>query len=364
MMIDIVSFTGNSGLTDYSVSLAREWAKVASVRLVTAHSVSDDYLKFGFSVKKIFRRSRHLIFDYPRVFFLFIFATTPRVLVFQSWLKLPLIDALLVLLCRARGHRCIGVVHDTLPHHPHRLSGLFLRIYYSSFCGLIAHSEVSQRDLRSMGVRLPINVVPHGVYDIFLTKPKSAREARDVLTLPQDRAIVLYFGHIDSRKGCLEFLEAASMMRDDQRFFFLMAGRNDLHGEDASLLEKYRSCSNLRIDDRHIPFEDVQLYFQASDVVALIYREGTTSGVLKLAVCFGNYVLATPVGDLNDAIHRNLALPVSMDLGIAAGFQAALDRWASLSCEIDERRGILDEERGRTSWSKVLNGYQDLLSVV
>ena len=69
-------------------------------------------------------------------------------------------------------------------------------------------------------------------------------------------------------------------------------------GEQAvERLEKAKSYSNCLIVDRRIDFQDVEKYFSAADIIALPYLEGTTSGVLKLALAFGKPVVATNVGD-------------------------------------------------------------------
>jgi len=58
----------------------------------------------------------------------------------------------------------------------------------------------------------------------------------------------------------------------------------------------------MRVHDQRIPFEEVERYFAACDVVALPYLEGTTSGVLKLALAFGKPVAASQVGDFPEEI--------------------------------------------------------------
>jgi glycosyltransferase involved in cell wall biosynthesis len=56
------------------------------------------------------------------------------------------------------------------------------------------------------------------------------------------------------------------------------------------------------VADHLIAHEEVQKYFAACDVVALPYREGTTSGVMKLAMAFGKPVICTDVGDFSESV--------------------------------------------------------------
>src|SRR5262249_11018013 len=143
-------------------------------------------------------------------------------------------------------------------------------------------SDASQRDLRALGVTAPILVVPHATHDLFMTQDLTKEEAREKLGLAKDKVIYLQFGHIDTRKGCLEFVEVARRCVDVASVHFVMAGKNDLSRSDNALLDAQRDLPNLTLVEGFVPLEEVQLYFIACDVVAAPYREGTTSGVYRL----------------------------------------------------------------------------------
>ena len=51
----------------------------------------------------------------------------------------------------------------------------------------------------------------------------------------------------------------------------------------------------------------MQVFFKAADVVILPYKEGSTSGVLKVAMAFGVPAIATKVGELPEAVINNNA---------------------------------------------------------
>ena len=104
MKIEIVCFTGDSGLTDYSVSLGRALARLATVSLVTAASLPARFDHFGFVVRRLFRRSRHYPIDIWRFLF-HVLRTRPDWLVFQGPLKFAFVDGLVVRLLRLSGLR-------------------------------------------------------------------------------------------------------------------------------------------------------------------------------------------------------------------------------------------------------------------
>lgn len=328
MKIEVVCFTGDSGLTDYAVSLCRSLARLGVVSLVTATSLPGRFNGLGFDVHRLFRRSRHYPLDIWR-FLAHVLRTRPDWLIFQGPLKFAFVDALLVRCLRLAGHRLAITVHDVLPHYPTRWSRWAFAFYYRSFDRVIAHSHAARQALAAMGVKGEVLVVPHGIYDIFRLQEMDRQTARAQLGgfEPGDFA-VLFFGHLEPRKGLLPYLEAARMMTDVPGVRFMLAGANDMarHGPDhAAALEQARSLPHVLLHDRRIPFEEVERYFAACDVVALPYLEGTTSGVLKLALAFTRPVVATRVGDFPEQLPPGGGILIEAGDNLAAHFVAALE---------------------------------------
>lgn len=310
MNVEIVSFTGDSGIADYAVSLARQMRVHATVRVVTSDRLPDRFKHMGFEVVIAFRRTRNLPVDLVR--FLFgVINRKPNWLILQGPLKWPVVDALLLVFFRAVGIKVAITVHDVLPHYPTPISRYTYPLYYRAANKLIAHSEAARAKLGSLGVRRPVLLVPHGVYDLFRLTNVSKNESRDLLGLPKDKQICLFFGHLETRKGLIDFIEAARQMQTDRDYHFLIAGSPDNHDKSAS----YRAClvdaaslPNVTLLAKRIPFEEVERVFLASDCVALPYHEGTTSGVLKLALAFALPVLTTPVGDFPEQVPKGAGI--------------------------------------------------------
>lgn len=321
MKIEVVSFTGNSGLTDYAVSLARALAEYSEARVVSADSLSHRFDAMGFKVERVFRRARHYPVDIFR-YFAGVLKRRPDWVLLQGPLKFPVLDAVIVRLLRRFGIRAAVTVHDVLPHHPRPWSVAEYGFYYRSFDKVIAHSEVAGQRLKQMGVMRDILVVPHGIYDLFnLTGIRQAEARQKIGGLDEEDFVVLFFGLLDPRKGLMEFLSMAKAACGQTRLAFLVAGGNPLqkHGQHyVDRFEAARSLPNLVIHDTRIAFEEVENYFAACDVVALPYLEGTTSGVLKLALAFGKPVVATKVGDLPEQVPVGAGVLIPCEFNISS----------------------------------------------
>ncbi|HRH78557.1 MAG TPA: glycosyltransferase, partial [Cellvibrionaceae bacterium] len=189
--------------------------------------------------------------------------------------------------------------------------------YYRSFDKAIVHSLASAAAIKDMGVGSSTLVVPHGIYDIFNLSNLTQSSARDYFPqIKKSSTVVLFFGNLESRKGLWEILNTAYTLQNNDEFFFVIAGAPHLgsSGERAvERLEKAKSYSNCLIVDRRIDFQDVEKYFSAADIIALPYLEGTTSGVLKLALAFGKPVVATNVGDFPEQVPDGAGIFIEPD---------------------------------------------------
>ncbi|MHB1325373.1 MAG: glycosyltransferase family 4 protein [Thermoleophilia bacterium] len=307
----ITVYTGNSGLTHYSYCLARALRESgAEITLVTNRNYELDFLPAKFPIEKIFRRSRYFPVDIFRFWRKFR-QRRPDVVHYQSFLKFPALELLLLELQKRSGAGLICTAHDWLPHHRRFYHRALFGRYYRSFDRVIVHSDAGKRFLMDvLGVKAECLLeIPHGNYGFLSTDGSLTRaSARQRLGLEPERLWFLFFGRIDPHKGLDLALRALAEIKPEEVEppppGLIIAGN-----PEAESLEKYnRLITELGIGNRvklfpgHIPVEEIQLYFQAADAVVLPYRESSTSGVAHLAMGFGKPVVATAVGGLVDVI--------------------------------------------------------------
>lgn len=361
MKVEIVSFTGTSGLTDYAVSFAARLREHAQTMLVTAVSLPEYFDSLGFPVVRVFRRTRHYPLDVVR-FFVGVLRRRPDFIVLQGPLKFAWLDGMLVRLIRLFGVRAAVTVHDLLPHYPRKWSATEYGFYYRSFDKVIVHSEAARQGLMQFGVKAPVLVVPHGAYDVFRLSGVTRDEARRRVGVHAEDFVVLFFGHLEPRKGLLEFIEVARRLGNVPHLKFVIAGGNDMAHHGASYratLESAKAMRNVLVRDERIPFEDVENYFAASDLVALPYREGTTSGVLKLAIAFEVPVVASRVGDFPEQVPQGGGILIDPGEGMATALAEAV---LKVFAAPERFHGGMRVAAQACDWKPIARAYYEFLS--
>ncbi|AYJ48099.1 glycosyltransferase [Rhodococcus sp. P1Y] len=313
---------------------------------------------------QLFRRSRHYPIDivkFTRLWFRYRLSSD---FIFQGPLKFPLLESLLVRFMRQLGARCAVVVHDVVPHYRRPFGPFIYKIYYRSFSARVFHTGSAKSAIDASNSKFAENsvVVPHGNYDIFNTKSLTRETARAVLNLPagSNRLVVLSFGNIEDRKGIHELLDAhVELTNSGVDPITIIAGKRmfDSSSRLAITLKSDHLPDDVVLADYRIPFDQVQNYFSACDVVVLPYREGSTSGVLKLAMAFGKPVVAAPVGDLR--------FEVNGDLGILMKENWDASELAQSIATINERLGTFSElvrvESAKYGWTEIVDKVVSLL---
>lgn len=188
---------------------------------------------------------------------------------------------------------------------------LSLRLLYGAVDHVFVHTPKMKRELVDdfHVAEHKVTVVPFGINDVIPASSATRQEARHRLGFgPEDR-VLLFFGNIAPYKGVQDVVRAlADLVREDGRFTLIIAGPvkdgscEPYREEIERLIEDLGLAKHVRTEIRHIPDEDVGLFFRASDVSVLPYRRVYQSGVLALSYAQGLPVIAADVGSLREDV--------------------------------------------------------------
>lgn len=97
---------------------------------------------------------------------------------------------------------------------------------------------------------------------------KTKEECRNLLTLPQDKKLVLYTGHLYAWKGANVLLEAVRNFQEARDIVFVFVGGTGPDITDFKHRVKVMELNNVMIVG-HVPHSMVPLYLRAADIVVL-----------------------------------------------------------------------------------------------
>ena len=182
-----------------------------------------------------------------------------------------------------------------------------LQASYRFADAVLVHSEFQREELIQFA-RVEadkVHLVPHGPY-LYENTGQTREALRAALNIPISAEVALFFGQIRKDKNLGTFL--AALAESDTDSHLIVAGQPGGRHESA---EHYRSlAAELGIAERvhfffgHVPDAEVARYFEASDWVALPYRETFTSqsGVLNIAAQFNRPVLVSNAPVLSETV--------------------------------------------------------------
>jgi glycosyltransferase involved in cell wall biosynthesis len=236
----------------------------------------------------------------------------PDIIVVRFWIPFmgPALGTLLRQV-KKNGHTKVICIADNVIPHEHRPGDRsFTRYFLKSCDGFITMSEKVMADLRKFEPHSHARLVQHPLYDNFgeaITKTA----ARQILGLPLQDKIILFFGFIRQYKGLDLLLEAMNEPAvKENRIKLLIAG--EFYEDEKpyrEIIDKHQLKDAVILKNHFIPDHEVRNYLCAADLVVQPYRNATQSGVTPLAYHFEKPMVVTNVGGLPGLVpHKKVGL--------------------------------------------------------
>jgi glycosyltransferase involved in cell wall biosynthesis len=216
-------------------------------------------------------------------------ATTRTLLLTLDWL-------------RARRCRIVWTAHNVAAHEGRypKAEAAFWRAFTPRVDAFFALSEASREEVRARFPELrarPAFVVPHHHYRGEYPDGVSQSQARARLDLPQDARIALFFGRVLEYKNVPALIDAfRALPPSDEPALLVVAGKPNDRASERSVRRAASADPRVRLHLHFVPQEAAQLWFRASDLVVLPYREILNSGSAVLALGFDRPVLLPRAG--------------------------------------------------------------------
>jgi glycosyltransferase involved in cell wall biosynthesis len=210
--------------------------------------------------------------------------------------------------CKSLGIMIIWEMHNILPHGYAESDKKQCRWFYEKSDAIIFHSghDIQRaKDLLGTNTDKIHTIIPHGNFNESYENTISKEKARNNLNIPDNSRALLCFGFIRKNRGYEYLLEA---VKDMENTIVVIAGKLEDKEVYRNLLAYEKRLPQLRLFVKWIPDEEIQYYFNASDIVVLPYTDITTSGVIPLAYAFSRPVITTNIGGLRDIVNDDTGI--------------------------------------------------------
>lgn len=234
-----------------------------------------------------------------------IYFAQPKVL---RWASI-VVMILKIILAKFAGYKILWTVHNIVSHDSINskqeitINKVIARVVNK----VIVHCEYARGIIvDNWGiVANKIMVIPHGSYIGYYPNKCSHSDAKKRLKICEDEFIFLFFGMLRGYKGVKELLDSFEKVRRIKKNVHLVIAGKPQNEFIRREIEQISSDKNISLHLQHISDNDIQFFFNASDVVVLPYLNILTSGAAILALSFGKPVIAPAKGCLPELLDES-----------------------------------------------------------
>ena len=286
----------------------------------------------------------------------------PDIVIFTYWMSFfaPCFAKIARVIKRNRKTKCIGLIHNMIPHEKSLLDKLFPPYFVKVMDGFVALSKSVLDDVKSLdNQNKPKCFVPHPLYDHF-GDILDRNEALKHLNLAPNYRYFLFFGLVRAYKG-LDLLIDAFADERLRKYPVKLIVAGEFYDDTKPYLEqveKHDLKDLVIIHNQYISDDNVKYYFNVADMVVQPYKSATQSGVTQIAYHFEKPMLVTNVGGLGEII-PNGKVGYVVDPEPNAIADALVD-----FCENNRYTTFVEgvkEEKQKYQWSNMTSAIKKLL---
>ena len=288
-------------------------------------------------------------------------AEKPDMVIFAYWMSFmaPCFGTIARVIKKDREIKCIGLVHNMIPHEPNLLDKIFPSYFVNAMDAFVALSESVVKDISTFDKKnKPKRFSPHPIYDHY-GEILDKESALSKLKLDKGKKYLLFFGFIRSYKG-LDLLLDAFADKRLRKYNLKLIIAGEFYENEQFYLEKINSLGiepDVELRTNFIPDSQVNAYFCAADIIVQPYKTATQSGVTQIAYYFEKPMLVTDVGGLAEIVpHGKVGYVVQPDaISIA---DALVDFYENGREKLFSENAKIEKEK--YAWSRMTEAIMDI----
>lgn len=206
---------------------------------------------------------------------------------------------------RSLGYRIVWTVHNLYPHErPHPDLDRLARLAITQLAtAMIVHCEYGRGQVAAHFHRTDgVFTIPHGHFIDVYENTMSRDEARRELDIVDEAFVYLFFGNVKRYKGVENLIEIFSRLPGEHLRLLLAAKLNSDYSAEVVARARAGDPRILTQTAEFFPDEELQLFFNAADVMVLPFVDMLTSGSAITAMSFARPVIAPGIGCLPELL--------------------------------------------------------------
>lgn len=218
--------------------------------------------------------------------------------------------------------KLVWTLHNIYPHNvTHLKFHKTIRKWFAKQCEWIRvfSEETIVKASKEFAVeQSKFKEVPEGDYSNVYPNTIGQQQAREQLGLDKEAAVLLSLGYIKPYKGIENLLSIFSKM-NELPLELVIAGQSMDQRYIAAIKDKIQEMKvkNIHLLDTFIPTEDLQIYYNAADVVVLPFDKVENSGSAIMAMGFKKPIVAPKMGVLQKRLaQQSMLLYDNLEQGI------------------------------------------------
>lgn len=250
---------------------------------------------FGIARTLLTHRPTYLHFDWISSYY------------FRRWHWLTYLSVLTfctqIMLARGMGVKVVWTLHNILPHDsPTLRAHRFCQRFLARRCEWIRvfSAGTVARAAAELGVpESKFRIIPEGDYSHVYANHLSREEARKRLGLSGEAKVILNIGLIKPYKGILELMEAFHTQHQPDTYL-VIAGK--VMDQEYGKKIRERLSDRILLVDEFVPADELQVYFNAADIVVLPFQSIENSGSVIMAMGFARPIIAPRMGVVRERL--------------------------------------------------------------
>lgn len=208
------------------------------------------------------------------------------------------------------GYKILWTIHNLFPHERNNIVLEYIgRIILATLADVVfVHfAQAKKRVSQLFGRTKNVEIIPHGTFSLVFKNNCSKAEARTALGIASHSFVYLLFGPIRPYKGIEKAIEAFKLLNIPDSVLVIAGRPSDTKLSEFIAMESENNVS-IKSFLRFIEEDEVQTFFNATDIVLLPYNNVFTSGNLFLALTFNKAVVAPDTGIISEVVDESFGI--------------------------------------------------------